>query len=66
MIHEPEVLAVAPEGEEPAAEEGRAPRWRDEEEDSEGEDLDEEVGPPGAAGARAAHRYPERAFDRCF
>ncbi|CAN8010118.1 hypothetical protein HPB47_026279 [Ixodes persulcatus] len=42
MIHEPEVLAVAPEGEEPAAEEGRAPRWRDEEEDSEGEDLDEE------------------------
>lgn len=44
MIHEPEVLAVAPEDEEQehAAEEGRAPRWRDEEEDSEGEDLDEE------------------------
>ncbi|CAN8004117.1 unnamed protein product [Ixodes hexagonus] len=42
MIHEPEVVAVAPEEQGQATEEGRAPRWRDEEEDSEGEDLDEE------------------------
>lgn len=41
MIHEPEVLAVAREGEE-QAEESHVTQWRDEEEMSEGEDLDEE------------------------
>ncbi|KAK8763766.1 hypothetical protein V5799_033627 [Amblyomma americanum] len=44
MIHEPEILSVGAEGEEPMDEaETRAARWRDGEEDSDAEELDDEV-----------------------
>ncbi|XP_077499935.1 microfibril-associated protein 1 [Amblyomma americanum] len=43
MIHEPEILSVGAEGEEPMDEaETRAARWRDGEEDSDAEELDDE------------------------